>query len=79
MYGPNPYGLYEGFYSIYALIIAIGLYVYSSLALMTIANKTHTENAWMAWIPILNVYLLVTIADKPWWWTLLILLIPVLK
>lgn len=57
------------------LSIYLGIYVYFALSLHIIANKTGTEGCWMAWIPILNVYLLCKIADKPGWW-LILLLIP---
>ena len=49
------------------LTIVVGIYVYSSLALMTIAKKTDTENAWLAWIPFANTYLISQIAQTPWW------------
>lgn len=48
-------------------VFIIALYVYSALALMTIANRTKTDNAWLAWIPIANVYLITQIAKTPWW------------
>lgn len=38
------------------LIIFAVIYVYVSLALQTIATKTNTANAWMAWIPIVNIF-----------------------
>ena len=76
--GMNPYGELSPFFSIYSLIVFAGLYVYNAFALMTIANRTYTENAWMAWIPVLNIYLMVKIAEKPWWWTLIILFVPIL-
>jgi len=46
------------------------------LALQTIAAKTNTANAWLAWIPIANLILMLTVAKKPLWW-LLLLLIPI--
>ncbi len=55
-------------------VIGLAFYVYLSLALMTIANKTHTENAWLAWIPIGNLILLLNVAKKPIWWILLFLI-----
>ena len=56
-------------------IVVIGLagYVYMSLALQTIATKTSTENAWLAWIPIANIFLMLSIAKKPMWWFVLFL------
>ena len=50
------------------------LYVYHALALQTIATKTNTENPWFAWIPILNIILMLNIAKKPIWWILLFLI-----
>jgi|GEM_PF-1799260 len=54
-------------------IIIIALYVYSALALMTIAKKTKTKHAWLAWIPIGNAVLLSMIADMHWWPILLMI------
>jgi magnesium-transporting ATPase (P-type) len=55
-------------------LIALAFYVYMALALMTIAKKTNTENAWLAWIPILNIFLMLNIAKKPLWWFVLFLI-----
>ena len=55
--------------------IALVGYAYMSLALQIIARKTKTENAWLAWIPIANLYIMCKIADAPCWW-LLLLFIP---
>jgi len=48
-------------------LVLIGLYVYTSLALMNIAKRTKTEPAWLAWIPIGNLVLLSRIATMHWW------------
>lgn len=53
------------------LVIGLAFYVYMSLALQTIAKKTNTENAWLAWIPIVNIVLMLNIAKKPIWWIIL--------
>jgi hypothetical protein len=58
----------------FMLIFAVAVYVYIALALQTIAQKTHTENPWLAWIPIVNIVLLLNIAKKPIWWFLLCLI-----
>ena len=50
------------------------VYVYVSYCFMTIANKTGTPNSWFAWIPILNLVLLLQIAKKPVWWIILFLI-----
>jgi cytochrome bd-type quinol oxidase subunit 2 len=64
---------------LFVFLIIFGVfYVYISLALSTIAKKTNTENPWMAWIPIVNIILMLNIAKKPMWWILLCL-IPVVS
>lgn len=72
----SPAGLLAIFsaFVIPALIIALVLYVYTSWTLMVIAQKTNTPNAWLAWIPIGNLYLMTQIAQVPWWTFLLIFL-----
>jgi hypothetical protein len=52
-------------------IIWLGIYAYMAITLQIIANKTGTPDAWMAWVPILNGYLMCKIAGKPGWWVLL--------
>jgi len=50
------------------------VYVYMGLAVMTIATKTNTPNAWLAWIPIANLFLMLNVAGKPAWWFVLMLI-----
>lgn len=59
---------------LFVFILCIALYIYFSLALMKIAQKSNTENAWFAWIPILSTILIIQIAKKPIWWILLMLI-----
>lgn len=61
-----------------ALLFGLAGYIYVSLALQTIATKTNTANAWLAWIPIANIFLMLSIAKKPMWWFLLFL-VPLLN
>jgi hypothetical protein len=70
-----PLAAMSGFFTIF-LVLMLAMYVYMALALQTIATKTNTENPWIAWIPIINLVLLLNIAKKPIWWFIL-LLIPV--
>jgi uncharacterized protein DUF5684 len=56
------------------LVFGVGMYIYVALALQTIANKTGTLNAWLAWIPIANIILMLNIAKKPLWWIILFLI-----
>ena len=41
---------------------------------MTIARKTNTPNEIFAWVPILNIILMLNIAKKPVWWIVLFLI-----
>lgn len=56
------------------LVFSLAIYVYFALALQTIAKKTNTENPWLAWIPIVNIILMLNIAKKPLWWFILCLI-----
>jgi hypothetical protein len=58
----------------FILLFGLAIYVYMALAVQTIAQKTNTENPWLAWIPIVNIVLLLNIAKKPVWWLLLFLI-----
>ena len=49
------------------LIIFLAVYIYMAIAIMTIAKKTKTKNAWLAFIPFANLYLLTKMAGVPWW------------
>jgi len=58
---------------IFMILLCLAVYIYVAFALMTIAKKTNTKNRWMAWIPILNFYLITQIAKQSGWWTLILL------
>ncbi|MBL8065032.1 MAG: hypothetical protein JNM34_04135 [Chthonomonadaceae bacterium] len=59
-----------GLYFIFGLIS----YVVMGFALMTLANKTgHKDKNFWGWIPILNVLLMLEIAELPLWYILLLL------
>lgn len=60
-----------GGFLIFMLVFVLICYIYMSVCLMKIAKKTNTENAWLAWIPILNVILMLQVAKKPLWWIIL--------
>jgi len=53
------------------LLIILAAYAYIAFSIQTIAGKTNTANAWMAWIPILNIWLLCEIGGRPGWWVVL--------
>jgi len=49
----------------------LATYFWLALCLYMIANKTKTPDAWLAWIPIANIYLMCKIAGRSGWWTVL--------
>jgi len=63
-----------GVFLLVMLAICAAFYIYVALALQTIAQKTNTENGWLAWIPIVNIVLMCNIAKKPVWWIILCLI-----
>ena len=66
--------LFGGMFVLVFLLFFAAIYVYMALAMQTIAQKTKTDNAWLAWIPIVNIVLLLNIARKPLWWIILFLI-----
>ena len=56
------------------LLFLVAVYVYIAMAVMTIAKRTKTKKAWLAWIPIANLYLLTQIAGVSGWLTIIFLL-----
>lgn len=61
----------------FALVIAIGVYVYKSLAFMAIAKKQNHKYPWLAWIPFADIAMMLQLGSFHWAWVFLIL-IPVL-
>lgn len=59
---------------LFMVVLGLAFYAYFALALQTIAAKTNTPNTWLAWIPIANCFLLLSVAKKPMWWFILILI-----
>jgi hypothetical protein len=57
------------------LVVFVIVYILVAISLMRIAKRTNTENAWFAWIPILNLILMLQIAQRPMWW-LIFFLVP---
>ncbi|MBI3378555.1 MAG: tetratricopeptide repeat protein [Nitrospirae bacterium] len=52
-------------------IVAIWV-VYYLLCLFLIAKKLAIPAPWTAWIPVVNLWTIVTCAGKPWWWIFLL-------
>ncbi|MGN1016526.1 MAG: hypothetical protein ACI4PL_05980 [Faecousia sp.] len=45
-------------------VIQVAVYVFSCLALYTIAKRRGLNNPWLSWIPVANVWILGSIADQ---------------
>ena len=55
----------------FSWILTIAGYLYVSFCIYRMAKKRGEDNAWFAFIPILDIVLLLSIADKPIWWIIL--------
>jgi hypothetical protein len=62
--------LLAGFMTIILVVSAV-LYLYGSLCLFLIAKKLDVPAAWLAWIPIIQVWTFFQSAGKSLWWILL--------
>ena len=58
----------------FSLLMGLAMYIYGAFAFMTIAKRVNEEPAWLAWIPIANLYLATKVAQVPWWYMLAFLL-----
>lgn len=54
-------------------IIFLAIYIYTSFAYMSLARRTKTGPAWLAWIPIASSYLQSKMARMHWWPLLLLI------
>jgi len=67
--------LFGGAMLFVSIICSLAMYIYMALTLMKTAQKLGAENAWYAWIPILNIVLLFKLGEQnPW--LILLMLIP---
>lgn len=74
---------FESFWSLYgpqlmSFLIILLLHFYIGITLFFIAKKLEVHHRWRAWLPIFNISLLVSCAQKKWWWLLGILSLPIL-
>lgn len=78
--GPRAmWGLIATFMAVF-IIIGILIYLYLAYCLYRIAGRHKIQNAWLAFIPIANLWVLLQIAGLPAWWMLIIVIgiIPVI-
>ncbi len=62
---------------ILGIIFALAIYVYTAIAWQTIAMRQGYKHPWFAWIPFLNLVMILELGGFHWAWVFLIL-IPVL-
>lgn len=53
------------------LVVGLAIYGYICLCLQMMAAKIKEKNLWQAWIPFVNLFLFVKIANKSYWYILL--------
>ncbi|MDD3773884.1 MAG: DUF5684 domain-containing protein [Patescibacteria group bacterium] len=70
----SPWSAWAAFFSGTMMFVNLLAYAYYALVLQFIANKTKTPNGWYAWIPILNIVLMLQIAKMPIWYIILFLI-----
>ncbi|MBI2448851.1 hypothetical protein HYV49_00990 [Candidatus Pacearchaeota archaeon] len=59
---------------VFFIILGIAIYIYTSFAYMSIARKTKTEPAGIAWIPLIGPSLIASKIAKMHWWPILLLI-----
>ena len=69
MYEPND----GGPFGMIMFMVIIAVYCYFAYAQYRIAQKTGHPSPWMAWVPIANTFQLIDMANKQWFWILLLL------
>ncbi len=53
------------------IIVSLIVYVYIGACLMVIGNKQGRTDGWMGFIPIVNIWYMCVLGDKPGWWVIL--------
>lgn len=58
-------GLLAGLFSgVPSFLLSVVMYVFSALALYTLAGRRGIRNPWLAWIPVVNVWLIGSLSDQ---------------
>ncbi len=60
-------------------ILSILVYLFFSFCLFLIAKKLDIPAPWLAFIPIVQYWTMVSCAGKPWWWILIIFFVPLVN
>jgi hypothetical protein len=79
LYGSQDFSAITGMMAFFAaffiifLVVALVAYIYMALTMMKTAQKIKVGPAWLAWIPVANVYLMLKMGKQPWWPMLLMI------
>jgi hypothetical protein len=60
------------------LLLCVVMYVVTCLPFYLISKKTGIGISFFAWVPILNAYLMLQLAEKPGWW-LILMFVPIVN
>lgn len=60
------------------LVLVVALYAFFSYCLLVIARKTDTDGGWMAWVPVLQLYLMCKVAHLSGW-MMLLMFVPIVN
>jgi len=66
-----PEAAIAGVYVVFVLFAVVVGYFLTCFPLYMIGKKLNREDAWWAWVPIINIILMCKVAGKPEWWTIL--------
>jgi hypothetical protein len=74
-------GLMAGLEMIFTVIqiLSILVYLFFCFCLFRIAKKLDIPAPWLAFIPIIQYWTMVSCAGKPWWWILIIFFVPLVN
>jgi hypothetical protein len=59
---------------LFAILLFLAVYIYHSIAWMTIGKKLKYKKSWLAWIPIANISMFFQMGGFHWAWVFLILI-----
>ena len=65
-----PAGMMAAMGAMWFVVLVIA-YFWTAIPLFAIGKKLGRDDAWWAWIPIVNIVLMCRIAGKPDWWVVL--------
>jgi hypothetical protein len=60
-------------FMVFFIVFAVIAYIYMGLTVMKTAQRIKVGPAWLAWVPIANVYLMLKMGKQPWWPMLLLI------